>query len=65
MMAAGIPITAPQILVHMPRRFPHRVKGPPPAGPHVGGAQLGGTQVGGAHTGGAATGGPPAITTDE
>jgi len=58
-IAEGIPIKAPQQLVHAPSTAPHMPKGDGgPIGPHVGGAQGCGT---GAQKGAISVGGPPAI----
>lgn len=57
--ADGMPITAPQILVHAPSTAPQIPKGDGgPMGPHAGGAQGCGI---GAQTGATSIGGPPAI----
>jgi len=53
-IAAGIPIIVPQMLVHAPRQAPHKDPGPPKPKPelHGGGPHEGGGQSGGAHDGG-------------
>ncbi|HTY24600.1 MAG TPA: hypothetical protein VMC85_15815 [Desulfomonilaceae bacterium] len=48
-IAAGMPITAPQMFVHIPMHAPQMAKGP---GPQDGGPQEGGGHGGGAHDAG-------------